>query len=124
MKWNRKGYAILFDCENGEIRTSGRVFSITRGTYAYVGSCGVNCGKRVGRHLSDSLAKRRWHVDYLKDLCKPLGALVLPLTEEDIANILTDPVKGFGSSDCRKHEGHLFRVEIKTLLSRLAQSQV
>ncbi|BCS93968.1 GIY-YIG nuclease family protein [Metallosphaera javensis (ex Sakai et al. 2022)] len=124
MKREKKGYVVLFECEDGVVETPGKRFMISSGTYAYVGSCGINCVKRIERHLSDSLARKRWHVDYLKSICKPLAVIVLPLQEEELANLLSNPVKGFGSSDCRKHEGHLFRIEGSSLLSLIAHSKI
>ncbi|MEM3863763.1 MAG: GIY-YIG nuclease family protein [Metallosphaera sp.] len=110
-----KGYVIIFECNDGVITKGKRRFSIERGTYAYVGSCGVNCSKRISRHLNQRVEKRHWHVDYLKDICKPLAAFILDKDEEEIADSFTDEVIGFGASDCNKHKGHLYRAKVDEL---------
>ncbi|AWS00708.1 DUF123 domain-containing protein [Metallosphaera hakonensis JCM 8857 = DSM 7519] len=118
MKRNIKGYVVIFSCMEGVVRTGKREFWLSQGIYVYVGSCGINCTKRISRHLSKEVKRKRWHVDYLKEICEPEGVLVLPIPEEEIADMLSDPVKGFGSSDCRKHQGHLFKAS-SDLLTQL-----
>ncbi|BFH74105.1 DUF123 domain-containing protein [Sulfurisphaera javensis] len=115
-----KGYIVVFKCDEGIITTKTYKFVIKSGFYAYVGSCGVNCGKRISRHLLMKGKKKHWHVDYLSDFCEPLFAIILPLKERDIVKILLlnfDYVKGFGSTDDKQNPSHLFKVSLISLLS-------
>ncbi len=108
-----KGYLIFFQCREGEVKTKGRTFRLEEGNYVYVGSCGRYCQSRVARHLSEEKGRKHWHVDFLQGLCEAKGALVLDLEEKEIASALSvfPSVKGFGSSDDRENESHLFKVE-------------
>jgi len=116
-----KGYLVLFYCDQGIIKLStGREFELNEGYYAYVGSCGVNCSKRISRHMSKEKKKLHWHVDYLTQLCEPIGAIILEKEEKEIAKKLSklEYVKGFGSTDDRENPSHLFRFhEIRELIS-------
>ncbi|MEM3306326.1 MAG: DUF123 domain-containing protein [Saccharolobus sp.] len=117
-----KGYIIVFSCKKGEIRVGKRKWVLEDGEYVYVGSCGKFCYARIGRHLNEEISNRRWHVDYLKSLCKPILALVLPLSEEEIASLLPQDLslKDFGSSDCKIHKGHLFKLSFNELIEYLS----
>jgi Uri superfamily endonuclease len=87
-----------------------------KGRYAYVGSAQNNLKKRIQRHLSGN-KKKRWHIDYL--LMSPhvkVESAHYKRAKKDeeckIAHMLSsveEPVKGFGSSDCKCHS-HLFRL--------------
>jgi len=116
-----KGYLVLFYCNQGIIKLStGREFELNKGYYAYVGSCGVNCSKRVSRHMSKEKKKLHWHVDYLTQLCEPIGAIILEKEEKEIARKLSklEYVKGFGSTDDKENPSHLFKFhEIRELIS-------
>ena len=115
-----KGYLVLFSCKQGVIKLpSGREFILDEDYYVYVGSCGTNCAKRISRHLSKEKKKLHWHVDYLAQLCEPIAAIVLEKGEKDMAKKLSrlEYVKGFGSTDDKENPSHLFKVEIKGLLS-------
>ncbi|QKR00314.1 DUF123 domain-containing protein [Metallosphaera tengchongensis] len=114
-----KGYVVFFKCHNGVVETGGRKsFKIEEGLYAYVGSCGISCGKRVSRHLDPDKEKLHWHVDYLSRMCEPLGALVLNVEERTLASYLSKfpSVRGFGSTDDRENESHLFKGEVEDIL--------
>lgn len=121
-----KGYIILFKCGKGIIRLPSRKeFLIEEGYYAYVGSCGLNCSKRVSRHMTKDKKKLHWHVDYLLSLCESLFAISLCVSEEEIAKKLSrlKYVKGFGSTDDRENLSHLFIVEdIREFISLLTST--
>jgi sugar fermentation stimulation protein A len=77
-----------------------------KGYYAYVGSALGGIDARVSRHMRRE-KKIRWHIDYLLEGAKVLGAVCLPsdvrtecLIAEGFRSRL-DPVPGFGCSDCR-----------------------
>lgn len=80
-----------------------------RGWYAYVGSAFGPGGlaARLGRHLRLS-KKQRWHIDYLRASAdvREIWYSDASVSQEHIwANALnrqdTDPILGFGCSDCR-----------------------
>ncbi|QIW24009.1 DUF123 domain-containing protein [Sulfolobus sp. S-194] len=114
-----KGYIIVFYCKEVNVITKSKIFPIQEGYYAYVGSCGLYCDKRISRHFSKEKRKKHWHIDYLSELCEPLFAIILPLQEKEIAKLLLefDYVKGFGSTDDNENPSHLFRVSLISLLN-------
>ena len=116
-----KGYLILFTCKKGTIKlSSGREFKLNEGYYVYVGSCGINCAKRISRHMNKEKKKLHWHVDYLAQLCEPIAAIVIEKGEKDIAKKLSklEYIKGFGSTDDKENPSHLFNLqEIRELFS-------
>ena len=103
------------------------------GTYLYAGSAYGPGGirSRCHRHISRQ-KRKKWHVDWLTtvagDVC------VLPVVGGSECALITmlgnqglgfPPVPGFGSSDCRSCQSHLFSVErsaIKQTISRAVQS--
>ncbi len=110
-------YLVFFQCPNHLVRTAAATFKIEEGIYVYVGSCGVSCVKRIGRHLRRPVA-RRWHVDYLN--CEGLYAAVVPLVEREVAVRLAKrcrQVPGFGSTDDPEAPTHLFRCGVAEALS-------
>lgn len=91
------------------------------GSYVYTGSAKQNLEARIKRHRSKK-KKLRWHIDYL------LASRNAEITdvkyfegEECEINKKTQggiPLKGFGSSDCRKGCGsHLKKVTGKRILA-------
>ncbi|MDT7869190.1 MAG: DUF123 domain-containing protein [Thermoproteus sp.] len=103
-------YLVLFRCPSSVVETKARRFYLDEGLYAYVGSCGVSCHKRIARHLRRP-ARRHWHVDYLP--CEAVAAFATRLRESDLAARLSacaEYVKGFGSTDDRRAPSHLFKV--------------
>ena len=72
---------------------------------------------RVGRHFSRD-KKLRWHIDYLLQEAEPVGAFLAPGGEGmecSLGRLLSslggsEPVLGFGSSDC-SCRSHLYRIE-------------
>jgi Uri superfamily endonuclease len=110
-------YLVFFQCPSHVVRTGAATFKIEEGVYAYVGSCGASCLKRVDRHLRRPAA-RRWHVDYLR--CEGLYAVVTPLKEVEVAKLLAGRcrhVPGFGSTDDPEAPSHLFRCGVAEALS-------
>jgi Uri superfamily endonuclease len=104
-------YVVLFRCPASVVETKARRFRLEEGLYAYVGSCGVSCHRRIARHLRRP-ARRHWHVDYLP--CEAVASLVTRLGEPELALRLSahaEYVKGFGSTDDRRAPSHLFRVK-------------
>lgn len=122
-----ESYIILLECPSVAVKTRSRLFEIKAGVYAYVGSCGASCCKRLARHYSAS-KKRFWHIDYLSVECGKLGFYLLQSPEPLVARILASRfefVPGFGSSDDRSSPSHLFRVdpgELQELLESLPAS--
>ena len=105
-----------------EIGAIGR-FSITGGTYLYIGSAKNGISARLARHIRLATLKTgkiHWHIDYL--LARPeiflTDAVPLPGRNEcDISQILASrpdfsvPVANFGTSDCRKKcPAHLYKM--------------
>ncbi len=87
------------------------------GIYAYSGSAMAGYRSRVGRHFSHD-KKLRWHIDYLLEEAEPIGAFLVQ-GGHDIECVLSrilsslvgsEPVIGFGSSDCSCHS-HLYWIE-------------
>lgn len=99
------------------------------GLYVYVGSAMNGLLQRVARHLKKE-KRKHWHIDYLLERAKILGAIMLPSEEsleESISKMLAekfDGPRGFGSSDL-KVRTNLYRVsdvnEFFAVLSRLVQ---
>lgn len=85
------------------------------GRYAYVGS--DQRGGRLARHATKG-KKCKWHIDYLTEKAKVVGAWVMELGQEFETQLadhlagLYPVVGGFGSSDC-PDRGHLFLVDDK-----------
>jgi len=107
----RGSYILLVDLERPATIRVGRLglFDFEEGTYAYCGSALNGLEGRLARHFSDH-RRMRWHIDYLLDEGRAVEALVIPSTArlECFLNRLVasmpgsrEPVRGFGSSDCR-----------------------
>jgi len=92
------------------------------GWYVYTGSAKRNLGWRLARHLGECGAKRlRWHIDYL--LVCPEAKVAAWRTfrfrcrrecDENLKlleSAATVPMRGFGSSDCRRCPAHLLLVD-------------
>ena len=104
-------YILFVDLEHPAIIRVGSLglFDFEEGTYAYCGSALNGLEGRLARHFSDH-RRKRWHIDYLLDEGRAMEALVIPSTArlECFLNRLVasmpgsrEPVRGFGSSDCR-----------------------
>ncbi|WP_338599263.1 DUF123 domain-containing protein [Sulfolobus tengchongensis] len=115
----QKSYILLIRCNKDvKIRTkSNKIFLIKRGIYAYVGSCGKYCNRRIERHLSKIKNKFHWHIDFLTSNsdCETIAVLILNREEKEVASALFlhmhDYIKDFGSSDDRENLSHLFLVD-------------
>jgi sugar fermentation stimulation protein A len=113
-------YVFLFSLPEAGQSVIGRLgtFSLPKGRYAYVGSALNGLEPRVGRHLRRG-GKKHWHIDHLTERAVGMSAYLV-LSERDIECQLSaavgalpgaiEPVKGFGSSDCRCRS-HLFFLE-------------
>lgn len=96
---------------------SGRNFSLSEGTYAYVGSASGPGG--LAARLNGYLQRRcrlHWHIDFLLASARPTWSLCFDtsVAECDIANALgrmsgSSPVPEFGCSDCHCRT-HLYRL--------------
>ena len=97
---------------------------LTEGLYVYAGSARGPGGirARCRRHLSRSHV-RHWHVDWLTSVAADIQVAVFPGgTECALVRTLSQrqgarfPVPGFGSSDCRRCEAHLLKLERPTIV--------
>ncbi len=104
-------YVLLLRLARAERIAVGRLgdVELVRGEYAYVGSAMNGLDARIERHLR-ARKQRRWHIDYLLERCTVTGVLEFEsatrLECELNARLLIEarsaqPVRGFGSSDCR-----------------------
>ncbi len=92
------------------------VYDLSPGLYIYVGSAWGPGGlaARLNRHLLGN-GKRRWHIDYLRQLAHPTAVWLAPCSHLECTWAQTllhhphasIPVPGFGASDCRC-PAHLF----------------
>ena len=108
-------YVLIIDVKSQVSFSAGSLgaISLRKGLYAYVGSAKGPGGLRgrVLRHLRSD-KKLRWHIDYLLaqpsvKVVKVLYAVTEEVRECDLVGELVKrgaraPVKGFGSSDCRR----------------------
>lgn len=92
---------------------------LLEGSYGYAGSAygpgGIRA--RCRRHLRRP-SKRRWHIDWLTSKAADVQAIPFPGGSE--CSLITDlvgrarawfPIKGFGSTDCRRCGAHLVQLE-------------
>jgi Uri superfamily endonuclease len=115
----RGTYVLVICLDRDETITIGKLgrFKFLAGTYAYCGSAMGGYRGRVGRHFSQD-KKLRWHIDYLLQRAEPVGAFLVAGGEGvecSLARMLSDlpdsePIKGFGSSDC-SCPAHLYRID-------------
>jgi Uri superfamily endonuclease len=86
--------------------------TLAPGLYLYCGSARGPGGlaARIARHMRKE-KRAHWHVDQLTRSGSVLGAFVFPGGDECALNAaleaLPTPLKGFGSSDCRRCRSHL-----------------
>ena len=108
-------YIALFHLPKPRHLTVGALgrYRFEAGIYAYVGSAQKNLTARLNRH-----ARRRkplrWHIDCLSTKATMMRALILPAKKyvecqvaRGLAKHFQQPIRGFGSSDCRC-DSHLF----------------
>ena len=100
-----------------EIDLRGTALTLAPGWYVYAGSArgGGGIGARTARHLRKQ-KPIRWHIDTLTTRAVEMSALAVPDGAECdlVARLLQSgqfetPVKGFGSSDCRRCAAHLLK---------------
>lgn len=110
--WIRLDAALTLDIP----RFAGRI--LEPGLYAYCGSAHGPGGlrARVAHHLDPGRA-RHWHVDRLTAAgtvqhveCR-LGGCECDLAAALLARGARVPIRGFGSSDCRRCPSHLLRLD-------------
>ena len=103
------------------IHTRGkRTFSLKPGIYFYIGSARGPGGlrARLYRHFKNNKNKLFWHIDFLTTHKNTdiIGYIAITLhKDKDLENILSNIMKnylktipGFGCSDKREDESHLF----------------
>lgn len=101
------------------------VLTFKKGFYAYVGSAQNSLEKRIARHLKKH-KRFFWHIDYLlgDEYAEIVNVLFkeAPKGEEcRLARTLSslyEPVRGFGSSDC-KCSSHLFKINSREKIEML-----
>lgn len=111
------------------------IMNFKKGYYCYVGSAlgkSINLENRVRRHkklIRNKIGKAKWHIDYfLKNLNVLLeGVILFPGKNEcEISKFFEEhadkTISKFGSTDCRKCEGHFhYFKNIKKILSLLGR---
>jgi Uri superfamily endonuclease len=115
----RGTYVLIISLDHDRLITVGKLGQIMfrAGTYSYCGSAMAGYQGRVGRHFSKD-KKLRWHIDYLLQAAEPVGAFLVRGGEgmecslSELLSSLTgsEPVEGFGCSDC-SCRSHLYRIE-------------
>ncbi len=88
------------------------VVPFRKGYYAYVGSGKRGLNKRIERHLRRD-KRVRWHIDYLLEFSEVVEVMAVETKKDLECKIAAElskrfqPIKRFGSSDC-KCPSHLF----------------
>jgi Uri superfamily endonuclease len=121
----RGTYVLVVSLDHNRLITVGKLGQILfrSGVYAYCGSAMAGYRGRVGRHFRKD-KKVRWHIDYLLQEAEPVGAYLVQGGEGmecSLGRLLSsldgsEPVPGFGCSDCSCHS-HLYRIEESTISS-------
>ena len=94
-----------------QIGKLGRI-KFQKGFYAYVGSAMNNLEKRIERHIRKE-KKLFWHIDYLLENVHVREIIYTESSKREECKLAKNlekyfnPVRGFGSSDC-KCNSHLF----------------
>jgi len=111
----KTAYLLLISLKDDSLITTGELGPkfFKPGYYVYVGSAKRSLSKRVARHTRKGKQKR-WHIDYV--IGEAAKIIPVPIITADdlecgladaLCQITDNPVKGFGSSDCRCNS-HLF----------------
>ena len=121
----RGTYILVVSLDHNRLIMVGKLGQIIfrSGVYAYCGSAMAGYRGRVGRHFSKD-KKVRWHIDYLLQEAEPVGAYLIrggEGVECSLGRLLSslegsEPVLGFGCSDC-SCPSHLYRIEESTIAS-------
>ena len=85
------------------------VIPFAKGFYYYSGSAQNSLEKRLERHYKKTPDKKLfWHIDYLLEKAEPISHKTFPykkqgecLTTKKLLKLGSEPVKGFGASDCK-----------------------
>lgn len=117
-------YQLLIAWPSGREITIGRLgtFWIAPGWYVYTGSMRRGLAHRLRRHAAAS-KPLRWHIDYLTTVVQPAAVRwwatdpARPRQEcerhqELLALGAVEPIRGFGSSDCRCRS-HFARLDLR-----------
>jgi len=119
-------YIIIKVLNNINIKVGALGYMLfNKGYYVYIGSAQNNLEKRVSRHIIKR-KKKRWHIDYLTSnknvaISKLFYKKAKNEFECKIALLLSkdsEPIKGFGCSDC-KCKSHLFKLKSIKRLGKL-----
>ncbi len=109
---DKGSYALILRCDHGRTIAIGKLgqMQLQPGCYIYCGSAFGPGGIAARlRHHYRIAEKPRWHLDYLRAHCQPVGHWTThdpDNREHDWAAILSSlpgfsaPMRGFGSSDC------------------------
>ncbi len=102
-------YALVIHLPKGRsMRIGNRENDFPKGYYVYVGSALNNLEKRIERHMSPD-KKKHWHIDYFLEHAKVLDVRTI-VSEQRLECLVSrtvrqladsEPMDGFGSSDCR-----------------------
>ena len=107
-------YVLLLDIPDSTELPTRFGFKLDGGLYAYAGNAWGPGGLRARcrRHLRKS-KRRHWHIDWLSMAATKISVAAFPGAGECdlLSYLLTQgaeiPVRGFGSSDCRRCPSHL-----------------
>ena len=110
-------YCLIMKLSKDRDITIGRrpTARFSAGFYCYVGSAMNSLEKRINRHKSSN-KKLHWHIDWFLEHADIVNVKSIESKErlecslsQDVA-LLSDriPMPGFGSSDCKTCESHLY----------------
>jgi len=117
------GYCLVLSLNlAASIELKNTIFSLQPGTYIYCGSALISLDARLERHIRNfkgGTIKRFWHIDHLLPASERLSVVKAASTanvECRLVSLLAkrglQPIRGFGSSDCRCGcKGHLLYSE-------------
>jgi Uri superfamily endonuclease len=115
----KSSYILLIYChDHVNIKTRAKIFTLDKGFYIYIGSCGINCS-RILRHIGLRRKKRLfWHIDYLLERCSLRKLMIIPDIDEILLTKLLsedkelfEEIPGFGSSDDHVNKTHLLKIK-------------
>jgi Uri superfamily endonuclease len=95
-----------------DVRVGKTSATLAAGDYLYCGSARGPGGlrARLARHMRPQ-KRAHWHIDQLTSAARILGAFIDEAGDECALNAALDrlptPIRGFGSSDCRRCAAHL-----------------
>ncbi|GAB6043834.1 GIY-YIG nuclease family protein [Endothiovibrio diazotrophicus] len=121
---NGGAYRLVLRLDRAVRVTPGRLGErrLRRGSYLYLGSAKRGLEQRVARHrrlAEEKTGRLHWHIDYLLThpdvrlirIDRIVGGDECVLSREVAARAGSEPVVGFGATDCRRGcPAHLYRV--------------